>query len=102
MEFPTADLECEVFEVSTIIVEILHQCILSDQRPVAATIRATQLHQTLVCDNMIKHEKDLNRNKATPQQKLKYQQASKILLSQISRPFFEKLALCDNSICQNQ
>ena len=46
------------------------------------------------------NEKNLNWNKATQQQKLKYQQASKIWLSQI--PLFEELTFCDNLMRKNQ
>ena len=70
-------------------VEILHQSILSDHRPVAATIKTVAIPQNLLCDNKTQHEKNMNWNKATQQQKLKYQQASKIWLSKI--PLFEEL-----------
>jgi len=53
------------------IIEILYQFILSDNRAVAATIKATALPQNLVCDKT-KHEKNINWHKATQQQKLKY------------------------------
>ena len=42
----------------------------------------------------------MNWNKATQQQKLKYQQASKIWLSKI--PLFEELTSCDNPMCKKQ
>ena len=42
----------------------------------------------------------MNWNKATEQQKLKYQQASKIWLSKI--PSFEELTSCDNPMCKKQ
>jgi len=42
----------------------------------------------------------MNWNKATHQQKLKYQQASKIWLSKI--PLFEELTSCDNPMCKNK
>jgi len=42
----------------------------------------------------------MNWNKATQQQKLKYQQASKIWLSKISS--FEELTSCENPICKKQ
>ena len=70
-------------------IEILHQFILSDHRPVAATIKTAAIPQNLLCDNKTQHEKNMNWNKATQQQKLKYQQASKIWLSKI--PLFEEL-----------
>jgi len=44
----------------------------------AATIKTAAISQNLLCDNKTKHEKNMNWNKATQQQKLKYQQASKI------------------------
>ena len=58
-------------------IEILHQFILSDHRPVAATIKTAALPQNILCDNKTQHEKNMNWNKATQQQTLKYQQASK-------------------------
>ena len=79
-------------------IEILHQFILSDHRPVAATIKTAAILQNLLCDNKTQHEKDMNWNKATQQQKLKYQQASKIWLLKI--PLFEELTSCDNPICK--
>jgi len=42
----------------------------------------------------------MNRNKAAQQQKLKYQQASKIWLAKI--PLFEERTSCDNPMCKNQ
>ena len=81
-------------------IEILHQFILSDHRPVAATIKTAATSQNLLCDNKTKHEKNMNWNKATQQQKLKYQQASKIWLSKI--PLFEELTSCDNPMCKKQ
>ena len=42
----------------------------------------------------------MNWNKATQQQKLKYQQANKIWLSKI--PLFEELTSCDNLTCKKQ
>jgi len=53
-----------------------------------------------LCDNKTQHAKNMNWNKATQQQKLKYQQASKIWLSKI--PLFEELTSCDNPVCKNQ
>ena len=69
-------------------IEILHQIILSDHRPVAATMK-TAIPQNLLCDNKTQHEKNMNWNKATQQQKLKYQQASKIWLSK--KPYLKNL-----------
>jgi len=60
----------------------------------AAIIKTTVLPQNILCDNKPQHEKNMNWNKATQQQKLKYQQASKIWLSKI--PLFEELTSCDN------
>jgi len=70
-------------------IEKLHQFILSDHRPVAATIKTAAIPQNLLCDNKTQLDKNMNRNKATQQQKLKYQQASKIWLPKI--PLFEEL-----------
>jgi len=78
--------------------EILHQFIISDHRPVAAIIKTTTLPQTVVYDDRTKHEKKTYWNKAAQQQKLKYQQASKIWLSEIP---FEEIVLYDNSKCKN-
>jgi len=61
-------------------IEILHQFILSDHRLVATTIKTTALPENVVCDDRTKHEKNINWNKATQQQKLKYQLTSKIWL----------------------
>jgi len=36
---------------------ILHQFILSDHRPVAATIKTAAIPQNLLCDNKTQHEK---------------------------------------------
>jgi len=68
-------------------IEILHQFILSDRRPVAATTKTTALPQNILCDNKTQHDKNTNWNKATQLQKLKHQQASKIWLSKM--PLFE-------------
>jgi len=38
-------------------IEILYQFILSDHRPVAATIRTAAIPQNLLCDNKTQHEK---------------------------------------------
>ena len=38
-------------------IEILHQFILSDHRPVAATIKTSAIPQNLLCDNKTQHEK---------------------------------------------
>ena len=62
--------------------EILHQFIFSDHRPVAATIKTTALPQNILCDNKTQYEKNIKWNKVTQQQKFKYQQASKIWLSE--------------------
>ena len=51
-------------------IEILHQFILSDHRPVGATIKTAAIPQNLQCDNKTQHEKNMNWNKATQQQKL--------------------------------
>jgi len=75
-------------------IEIVHQFIFSDHRPVAATIKTAVLPQNLLCDNKTQHEKHMNWNKATQQQKLKNQQAIKIWLSTIL--LFEELTSCDN------
>ena len=82
------------------ITEILHQLILSDHRPVAATIKTAAIPQNLLCDNKTQHEKNMNWYKATQQQKLKYQQASKIWLSKIL--LFEELTSCDNPMFKKQ
>ena len=79
-------------------IEILHQFILSDHRPVAATIKTAAIPQNLLRDNKTQHEKNMNWNKATQQQKLKYQQASKAWLSKT--PLFEELTSCDNPMCK--
>jgi len=81
-------------------IEILHQFILSEHRPVAATLKTTTLPQNILCDNKTQHEKNMNWNKAAKQQKLKYQQASKVWLSKI--PLFEERTSCDNPMCKNQ
>ena len=81
-------------------IEILHQFILFDHRPVAATIKTATIPLNLLCDDKTQHEKNMNWNKATQQQKLKYQQASKIWLSKI--PLFEELTSCDNPVCKKQ
>ena len=41
---------------------------------VAATIKTAAIPQNLLCDSKTQHEKNMNWNKATQQQKLKYQQ----------------------------
>jgi len=46
-------------------IEILHQFILSDHRPVAATIKTTVLLENLVDDGWSKHEKNIRWNKGT-------------------------------------
>ena len=56
-------------------IEILHQFILSDYRPVAATIKTAAIPSNPLCDNKTQHEKNMNWNKPTQEQKLKYQQA---------------------------
>jgi len=81
-------------------IEILHPFILSDHRSVAATIKTAAIPQNLLCDNKTQHDKNMNWNKAPQQQKLKYQQASKIWLWKI--PLFEKLISCDNPMCKKQ
>jgi len=70
-------------------IAILHQFILSDHRLVAATIKTAALPQNILCENKTHHEKNMNWNNATQQQKPKYLQASKIWLSKI--PLFEEL-----------
>ena len=67
---------------------------------VAATIKTAALPQNILCDNKTQHEKNMNWNKVTQQQKLKYQQASKIWLSKI--PLFEELTSCVNPMYKNQ
>jgi len=71
-----------------------------DHRPVAATIKTAAIPQNLLCDNKTQHEKKMTWNKATQQQKLKYQQASKTWLSEL--PLFEELTSCDNPMCKKQ
>jgi len=53
-------------------IEILHQFIFSHHRPVAATIITAPLSHGCLCDNISNHKKQMNWNRATQQQKLKY------------------------------
>jgi len=62
--------------------------------------RRLALPQNILCDNKTRRKKNINWNKATQQQKLKYQQASKIWLSEI--PAFEEFTSCNNPMCKHQ